>query len=116
MASRNPITVFLGQLTTTASASSYTVPANSRLTISAATFNNITAAGRTVTAQITPSGGSAYYIIGGTTGVTIPAVGAAPTTAPGLVGHTMQAGAKIELAADANTSVNAMISGYLQEG
>lgn len=116
MATRNPIVVFLGQLTTTASASAYTVPANSRLTISAATFNNITGTARTVSVQITPSGGSAYIIMGGTTGVSIPVVGSSPTTAPGLVGQTIEAGGKIEMSAEVNTAINAYISGYLQQG
>jgi len=89
------------------------VPANSRLTISAATFNNVTGAGVTATAQITPSGGSAYPIV---SAVVIPATGSAPTTVPGLVGQTIEAGGKIEMSAGSNTSINAYISGYLQQG
>lgn len=115
MATRNPITIFLGTLTTVASASSYTVPANSVLTISAVTLNNTTAAGVTVEVGITPPGGSALPFVGGTTDLNIPASGAAPTTVPGLVGQTLGAGGKVEISAGANASVNAWLSGYLQQ-
>jgi len=115
MATRTPLTPILGILTTTASATSYTVPAGCTFTISAATFNNYTAGAATVQVDITPSGGSALTIIGGTTDLNIPVAGAAPTTAPGLVGQTLPAGSKIEIGCSANTSVVAWISGYLQQ-
>ena len=115
MATRTPITIFLGTLTTVASASSYTVPAGALLTISAATFNNTTAAGVTVQVDVTPPGGSALPLVGGATDLNIPASGAAPTTVPGLVGQTLAAGGKIEMSASANTSINAWLSGYLQQ-
>lgn len=111
MATRVPVTLLLKQLTTTASDSAYTVPASSTLTISAATLNNTTAGAVTATVQITPSGGSALPIV---SAYPIPVAGSAPTTVPGLVGQNMAAGAKLEAAAGANTSVNVWISGYLQ--
>lgn len=111
MASRTPVTIFLGTLTVTASDTDYTVPANSLLTISAATLNNTTGTARTATVQITPSGGSALPIV---SALPVPAAGAAPTTLPGLVGQTLGAGAKIEALADAGAAVNILVSGYLQ--
>lgn len=112
MAVRNPVRVFTAQLTTVASASAYTVPANSKFTFSAASVNNITAAGVTFTAQITPSGGSAFVFY---SGMNIPAASAAPTQLPGLVGHTLEAGDKIEMSAGSNTALNVILSGYLQQ-
>jgi hypothetical protein len=112
MATRTPITVLIHQLTTTASDTSYTVPANSILTISAATLNNSTGTARTATVNITPNGGSALALV---SALPVPASGSAPTTVSGLVGQTLTAGGKIEIAADANAAVNAYLSGYLQQ-
>lgn len=112
MATRTPVTIFLGTLSTAAAGMSYTVPANSSLTISAATLNNSTATARTATAQVTPAGGSAVPIV---SALPIPASGAAPTTLPGLVGQTLPAGAKLEMLADAGAAVQALVSGYLQQ-
>lgn len=112
MATRTPITLILKQLTTTASDAAYTVPANSTLTISAVTFNNSTGTARTATVNVTPNGGSALSMV---SSLPIPISGNAPTTVPGLVGQTLTAGGKIEIAADANTAVNAYLSGYLQQ-
>jgi hypothetical protein len=111
MATRSPITIFLGTLTTAGSGTSYTVPANSLLTISAATLNNTTGTARTSTVQVTPSGGSALPIV---SVLPVPAAGAAPTTLTSLVGQTIGAGAKVEALADANSAVNIWVSGYLQ--
>lgn len=111
MATRTPITILLTQLGT--AATTYTVPANSTLTISAATLNNVTAAGVTATLTVTPSGGSALGVV---TAQTIPAAGAAPTTVPGLVGQTLGAGGVISALASAATAVTLWLSGYLQQG
>lgn len=112
MATRNPVTIFLGTLTNAAAGTSYTVPANSVLTISAATLNNSTGVARTATVQVTPSGGGAFAIV---SALPVPAAGAAPTTLPSLVGQTMGAGAKIEALADLGAAVNIWVSGYLQQ-
>ena len=109
MATRTPITLFLGTLTATAGASAYTVPTGASVTISAATVNNPTGAGVAFSAQVTPSGGSALPMV---SGLNIPASGAAPTTLPGLVGQTIGAGGKLEMA---GLALNAWISGYLQQ-
>ena len=115
MAVRTPISPILATLTTVASATSYTVPTGCTFTISAATFSNTTATPQSVQVDITPSGGSALTFVGGTTDVTMPAAGSAPVTVPGLVGQSMPSGCKIEIGCSANTSVNAWISGYLQQ-
>jgi hypothetical protein len=112
MATRTPVTIFLGALTNAAAGTSYTVPANSVLTISAATLNNATPTARTATVQVTPSGGSALGIV---SALPVPAAGAAPTTLPGLVGQTLGAGGKIEALADVGAAVNIWVSGYLQQ-
>ena len=112
MATRTPITVLLKELTTTSTDSAYTVPANSTLTISAFTLNNSTGTARTATVNVTPSGGSAHAMV---SALPVPISGNAPTTVPGLVGQTLTAGGKIEIAADANSAVNVYISGYLQQ-
>lgn len=109
MATRTPIRLILGQLTT--SDTTYTVPANSRVTISATGFNNSTGTARTVTATVTPSGGSAYEAV---SALPVPISGNAPTTAPSLVGQTMTAGDVIGIKADANSAVTCWVSGYLQ--
>ena len=108
MATRTPITLLLKTLTATASDSSYTVPASSNMTISAATLNNTTGAPINATIQVTPSGGSALPIV---SALPIPIAGTAPTTIPGLVGQNMSAGAKIEAS---GLNLNLWISGYLQ--
>lgn len=109
MATRVPVTVMLAQIGTVAT--TYTVPANSTLTISAATLNNTTSTARTATATVTPSGGSALGIL---TALPVPISGSAPTTVPGLVGQTLTAGGVLSIVADANSAVTAWISGYLQ--
>lgn len=112
MASRNPVRIFCQALPVSGSPASYTVPANARLTISAATLNNTTGAGVTSTVQITPNGGSALQFV---SALNVPASGAAPTTLPGLVGQTLTAGDKVEAYAASAASVNFYLSGYLQE-
>ena len=112
MATRTPVTIFLKTLSAAATDTSYTVPPNSSLTISAATLNNSTATARTVTAQITPSGGSALPIV---SALPVPVAGTAPTTLPGLVGQTLPAGTKLEMLADAAAAVNVLVSGYIQQ-
>jgi len=110
MATRTPVVVMLAQLGTTAT--TYTVPSNSVLTIASVMFNNSTAAARTVSGTITPSGGSALAAV---SAMPVPAAGAAPTTAAGLVGQSLTAGSALALTADANSAVVAWISGYLQQ-
>ena len=110
-ATRDPIKVLLQTLTTSASGGAYTVPAGSRLTISAATAANTTAGVVTLSCQVTPSGGSALPII---SAINIPASGSTPTTLPAIVGQTLGAGDKIELWASAGASINVWVSAYLQ--
>ena len=111
MATRIPITIMLTQLGT--SDTTYTVPANSTLTISAATLNNTTAAGVTATVSATPpSGGSALGVV---SALTVPAAGAAPTTVPGLVGETLGAGGVLAAKAGSAAAVTLWLSGYLQQ-
>ena len=110
MATRIPITIMLTQLGT--SDTTYTVPANSTLTISAATLNNTTAAGVTATVSATPSGGSALGVV---SALTVPAAGAAPTTVPGLVGQTLGAGGVLAAKAGSAAAVTLWLSGYLQQ-
>lgn len=111
MATRTPITIFLGTLTTSGSGMSYMVPANSVLTISAATANNSTATARNMTVNVTPNGGSALALV---SALPVPIAGSAPTTLPGIVGQTITAGGKLEMLADAGSAVNVWVSGYLQ--
>lgn len=108
MATRVPVTILLAQIGT--SATNYTVPANSTLTISAATLNNSTATARTATVNVTPSGGSALAVV---SALTVPVAGSAPTTVAGLVGQTLGAGGLIAATADANSAVTFWLSGYL---
>lgn len=109
MAARVPVRILFEQIGTVAK--TYTVKANQTLTISAVTLNNSTSTARTATAEVTPSGGSALEVV---SDLSVPVSGSAPTTVPGLVGHTLQAGDAIALTADANSAVTAWISGYLQ--
>lgn len=110
MATRTPISVMLTQLGT--ADTTYTVPANSTLTVSAATLNNTTAAGVTATVSVTPSGGSALGVV---SALTVPASGAAPTTVPGLVGQTLGAGGVLAAKAGSAAAVTLWLSGYLQQ-
>lgn len=105
MATRTPISVIAAQLGTTAT--TYTVPANSILTISAGMLNNSTGTARTVSATVA---GLAVL-----TALTVPA-GAAPVSlASSLVGQTFPAGTVLSMTADAGSAVTCIISGYLQQ-
>lgn len=109
MATRLPRRLITAQLSGTAT--TYTVPAASKVTFSAATLNNSTGTARTVTATVTPSGGSAYEIL---SALPVPVSGSAPTTVPALVGHTLEAGDVLSVTADAGSAVTFLLSGYLQ--
>ena len=114
MATRTPKVVIGNlQLTTTLTDTSYTVPANTVLTISAATLNNTTATPRTATINVIPNGGSAGATTQIATTLAVPAAGAAPTIVAGLVGQHIEAGGKLQAIADAGSAVTILVSGYL---
>jgi hypothetical protein len=115
MAMQRVPVVVLGnvQLTGTLTDSSYTVPANSYLTISAATLNNTSATARTVTIHDIPSGGSAINANQVATTITVPPAGSAPTVLSGLIGQTILAGGRLQMLADASSAVTPKVSGYL---
>lgn len=114
MATRTPVVV-LGnlQLTATAADSSYTVPANSILTISSATLNNTTGTPRTATVHVIPSGSSATASNQVATTITVAAAGATPVVLACLIGQHLAAGSKLQMLADAATAVTPLVSGYL---
>ncbi len=111
MAQRLPKQMIVTELTTTGN--SYAAPTNTRTTISAATVVNKTATPRYVTAQITPSGGSAINAV---YQFVVPAAGAAPTVLYGLVGQTIMPGGELELIAEANSALDCLVSGYETSG
>lgn len=114
MATRSPVVV-LGnlQLSTSLADSSYTVPANSTLTISAATLNNTTGTSRNVTANVIPSGGSATASNEIVSALVVGIAGTTPTLLSSLVGQHILAGGKLQMKADAATAVTPLVSGYL---
>ena len=101
------------QLTTTLTDTTYTVPANTTLTVAALSFNNTTGTGRTVTANAYPGGGAAAAGNEFLSALSVPAAGSAPTTSTGLVGHSFPAGTVFVFKADAATAVSINFSGYL---
>lgn len=110
---RKPAVVLGGaQLTTAVAGGTYTVPANSTLTISAFTLNNTTATPATVTINVVQSGSvsTATQIA---TNLTIPAMGSAPTIVSGLIGHSIQGGGSIQMLASVGTAITPLVSGYL---
>jgi hypothetical protein len=114
MATRTPVVVLSNlQLSTSLADSSYTVPANSTLTISAATLNNTTASVRTATVNVIPSGGSASASNEIASGISVAAAGATPVVVSALIGQHITAGGKLQMKADAATAVTPLVSGYL---
>jgi hypothetical protein len=90
----------------------YTVPANTRTTITSALVNNTTATPRTLTVNIIPNGGSLGASNEVVTDLVIPAAGAAPTQLTALIGQTMLAAGQVSMIADAATALTVLISGY----
>lgn len=114
MATRTPVVVLANlQLSTSLADSSYTVPANSTLTISAASLNNTTGTGRTVTINVIPSAGSATASNEVASAITVAAAGATPVVATVLIGQHIAAGGKLQMKADAATAITPLVSGYL---
>jgi predicted phage tail protein len=114
MASRNPITIIGNlQLTTALTDSSYTVPANSSVTISAVELNNTTAVPQSVTIHLIPTGGSATAANQIVTTLVVGAAGAAPTLVPALVGQHILAGGKLQMLSSLAASITPLVSGYL---
>ena len=114
MATRTPVVVLSNlQLSTSLADTSYTVPANSTLTISAATLNNTTGTGRTVTINAIPNGGSATASNEVASAITVAAAGATPVVVTALIGQHIGAGGKLQMKADAATAVTPLVSGYL---
>lgn len=107
MSQRLPKQLLCTELTTVASASEYTAPANTRTTISACSATNKTATARYVTATITPSGGTARNIC-------YQRVIAAGETfnIPGAIGQSLEAAGKLSVLAEANTAIDLVVSGY----
>ena len=99
-------------LTATATDTTYTVPGNSTLTISQVSANNTTGTNRTVTIYFIPPAGTASAEDAVATAVPIPAA-VGPVAISQLVGSTLPTGSIVQMIADANTAVTAMISGYL---
>lgn len=93
---------------TTSSVDLYTVPANSRTTISACAVQNKTSTPYYVTITQTPSGGTArnvaYQAIVPAKGTFVP---------PGLIAQTLRAGGKISALAEANSALDFTMSGYV---
>ena len=95
----------------TTGSTTYTAPSNTKTTINSATVTNKTATPRYVTATITPSGGSAinaYYQYVVPAGQTV--------VLYGLVGQTLMAAGILTMTAEANTALDALISGYETSG
>ena len=114
MATRTPVVVLSNlQLSTSLADTSYTVPANSTLTISAATLNNTTGTGRTVVINMIPSAGSATASNEIATNLSVPLSGSTPTVVTALIGQHLGAGGKLQMKADAATAVTPLVSGYL---
>ena len=105
MATRTPLIIFQGSTLTTALDTTYTVPANSSATITAATVNNSTTSARTITVQI---GGKEIV-----TEQSVPAKGS--ITLPGVVAQHIAAGGAISAKSDAGAALNLFVSGYLQQ-
>lgn len=106
---RLPKQMIAAELTTGSTA--YTAPANTKTTISSATVTNKTATPRFVTATVTPSGGSAinaYYQYVVPAGATV--------VLYGLVGQSLMAAGALTLTAEANTALDALVSGYETSG
>lgn len=116
MTTRSPKSAISNKLlTTSAGDTEYTVPANSVFTVSACTLNNTTGTARTVTINVIPSGDTASADNQVATALPVAASGAAPTTVPGLVGHHIEGGGKINFVADAGAAVSCLLSGYLTQ-
>lgn len=90
----------------------YVAPANTWTTISAASFNNTSAAAVTLSVSIIPAAGSQANSNEIVTNLSIPAAGAAPTVATALIGQTLAPGERIQLKAGAATAITPRISGY----
>jgi hypothetical protein len=90
----------------------YTVPINTRTTITAALVNNTTATARTLTVNIIPSGGSVSASNRVVSALVIPEAGTAPTQITALIGQTLLPGAVISMIAEAATALTPLISGY----
>lgn len=90
----------------------YTVPANTRTTITSALVNNTTATPRTLTVNIVPNGSSVAAANEVVTDLVIPAAGAAPTQLTALIGQTLMPAGQISMIAEAATALTVLISGY----
>ena len=107
MSTRIPKNLLTKELTTTASASAYTAPANTRTTISGCSVTNKTATARYVTVTYTPSGGSAFNVC-------YQRIVAPNETfiVGGLIAQTLNPADKVEFLAEANSALDLALSGY----
>jgi hypothetical protein len=100
--------ILTAEVTTTASATSYTAPANTQVQFRACTLVNKTGTARWVTAIITPSGGTARNVLYRkviSAGQSYPA--------PQVVAQALNAGDKIEFEAEANSAIDLVLSASL---
>ena len=106
---RLPKQLLTAEITTVASVTAYTAPANTVTTLSACSVTNKTATARFVTITITPSAGTARNIA-------YQRVVAPNETfnVPGAIGQSLNAGGKIEFLAETNTALDLVLSGYEQ--
>jgi hypothetical protein len=92
---------------TAASVDLYTVPANTKATISACSVSNKTAAARTVTVTVKPAGGTARnlaYNLSVPVGRTV--------VINGAIGQTMEAGGVLAAYGDAAAALDFVASAY----
>lgn len=106
---RQPNQLLCVELTTVAQ--TYTAPTNTKTTISAATVTNKTGTARYVTVTTTPSGGSAKTLV---YQKVIPA--GATEVLFGLVGQTIKPAGTLDALAEANTTLDLVVSGYETSG
>jgi hypothetical protein len=105
--------LFNTQLTVSQADNGYTVPSNTTMTISALSFNNTSVTAQKVTINAVPAGQSIFDGNAILSDFVIPAVGAAPTAVPALVGQHFEAGTRLGFAADAAGAISPLLSGYL---
>jgi hypothetical protein len=92
---------------TTASVDLYTAPANTKTTISACSVTNKTAAARTVTVTVKPSGGTARNVA---YNLSVP-VGRTVVIA-GAIGQTLETGGVLAALGDAASALDFVASAY----
>lgn len=111
MATINPSALQPGTQLTNAAASVYTVPTNGLAVIRRAVFVNVDTAPHVITVHRVPSGGTA--VVGNKVISSRRLSPGESYVAPELTNMTLGSGDSIQALADANSVVNAFLSGFI---